>query len=182
MIQIAEEVFASRGFAAASMDDIAELVGVSKPMLYEYFRSKEGLLAACVAQSRAELREVTEAAIAGAPSAEEALRRGLRAFFDFVRERRRAWSLLRHEATLIGTAAWAEVEATRQQQTNLITKSLADHFPADSPLRVEAAAEFIVGACERLAIWCEQNAEVTPEQATNYAMEILQNGLFRRTP
>lgn len=180
MIEIAEEVFATRGYGAASMDDIAELVGVSKPMLYEYFRSKEGLLAACIAQSRAELREATELAIAGAPSTEEALRRGLRAFFDFVRERRRAWSLLRHEAALIGTAAWKEIETTRQQQTNLIMKSLAGHFRTDSLLRVEAAAEFIVGACERLAIWCEQNDDVTPEQATNYAMEILWNGLFRR--
>ncbi|WP_043840997.1 TetR/AcrR family transcriptional regulator [Amycolatopsis taiwanensis] len=180
MIQIAEEVFASRGYAAASMDDIAERVGVSKPMLYEYFRSKEGLLAACIAQSRTELREATELAVAGAPSAEEALRRGLRAFFDFVRERRRAWSLLRHEGSLIGTSVWAEIEVIRQQHADLIVKSMADHFETGSLLRVEAAAEFMVGACERLAIWCERNDEVTPEQATNYAMEILWKGLSGR--
>lgn len=33
MIQIAEEAFAEHGYAGASMDDIAERVGVSKPML-----------------------------------------------------------------------------------------------------------------------------------------------------
>lgn len=181
MIQIAEEVFASRGYAAASMDDIADRVGVSKPMLYEYFRSKDGLLAACIAQSRAELREATELAVAGAPSAEEALRRGLRAFFDFACERRRAWSLLRHEASLIGTSAWTEVEVTRRQHADLIVKSMADHFETGSLIRVEAAAEFMVGACERLAIWCERNDEVTPEQATNYALEILWNGLSGRS-
>lgn len=179
MIQIAEEVFASRGYAAASMDEIAERVGVSKPMLYEYFRSKEGLLAACIAQSRTELRAAIEQAVAGTSCPEEALRRGLRAFFDFARDRRRAWSLLRHEGTLIGTPAWEEIEATRRQQADLIATLLADHLAPGSPLRVEAAAEFVVGACERLAIWCERNNEVTPEQATNYAMVILTNGLFR---
>lgn len=180
MLQIAEEVFASRGYVAASMDDIAELVGVSKPMLYEYFRSKEGLLAACIAQSRTELREATERAVTGSPSAEEALRRGLRAFFDFLREHRGAWALLRHEAALIGTPAWDEIETSRRRHADLITESMAAHFDADSPLRVEAVAEFIAGACERLAIWCAQNTGVTPEQATNYAMGILWNGLSAR--
>jgi AcrR family transcriptional regulator len=180
MIQIAGEVFAERGYAAASMDDIAERVGVSKPMLYEYFRSKEGLLIACIEKARTELREATEQAVAGAPSAEEALRRGLREFFAFVRERRRAWSLLRHEVSLAGTSAWDEIEATRRQQTGLIAKLLADFLLDRSPTRVEADAEFIVGACERLAIWCEQHEEVTPERATAAAMDLLWNGLSGR--
>jgi AcrR family transcriptional regulator len=180
MLQVAEDVFAERGYAVASMDEIAEQVGVSKPMLYEYFRSKEGLLLACIAQSRAELREMTEQAVAGAPSAEEALRRGLRAFFTFIRSRRKAWSLLRHEMALIGTSASEEIEATRLQQTDLIGKLMAGYFEIGSPIRVEAAAEFVVGACERLAIWCERHDEVTPERATDYAMDLLWSGLHER--
>ncbi|HVW40923.1 MAG TPA: TetR/AcrR family transcriptional regulator [Amycolatopsis sp.] len=180
MIQVAEGVFAERGYAAASMDEIAERVGVSKPMLYEYFHSKEGLLLACIAQSRAELREVTEHAVAGAPSAEEALRRGLRAFFDYIRQRRQAGSLLRHEMTLIGSGASGEIDATRRQQTDLIAKLMEGYFDTGSPLRVEAAAEFVVGACERLAIWCERHEEVTPDRATDYAMDILWTGLRER--
>lgn len=180
MVQIAEEVFAERGYTTASMDDIAERVGVSKPMLYEYFGSKEGLLLACIAQARAELRESTELAVVGAPDAEEALRRGLRAFFVFVRERRRAWSVLRQEMSFPGGSAWAEFEATRRQQTDLIARLMAAYFVSDSPLRVEADAEFVVGACERLAIWCEQHQEMTPEQVTDFAMDLLWTGLSGR--
>ena len=180
MIEVAESVFAERGYAAASMDEIAERVGVSKPMLYEYFHSKEGLLLACIAQARAELRKVTEESVAHATSAEDALRRGLLAFFVYIRERQQAWSLLRHEMVLIGTSASDEIEATRRQQTDLIAKLMAGFFDAGSPLRVEAAAEIVVGACERLAIWCEQHAEVTPERATDYAMALLWTGLSDR--
>lgn len=180
MIEVAEAVFAERGYVAASMDEIAERVGVSKPMLYEYFHSKEGLLLACIAESRAELRKVTEEAVAGALSAEDALRRGLLAFFVYIRERRQAWSLLRHEMVLIGTSASDEIEATRQQQTDLIAKLMAGYFDTGSPLGVEAAAEFVVGACERLAIWCERHDEVTPERATDYAMDVLWSGLRER--
>ncbi len=180
MIEVAESVFAERGYTAASMDEIAERVGVSKPMLYEYFHSKEGLLLACIAESRAELRKVTEESVAGATSPEDALRRGLLAFFVYIRERRQAWSLLRHEMVLIGTSASDEIEATRRQQTDLIAKLMTGYLDLGSPLRVEAVAEFVVGACERLAIWCERHVEVTPERATDYAMDVLWSGLRGR--
>ncbi len=180
MIEVAERVFSARGYAAASMDEIAELVGVSKPMLYEYFNSKEGLLLACIRESRAVLREVTEQATIGATDAEDALRRGLLAFFVFIRERRQAWSLLRHEMALIGTPAADEVEETRRQQTDLIAALMSGHFDNGDDLRAEAAAEFVVGACERLAIWCERHDEVSPEMATGYAMDVLWSGLRER--
>lgn len=180
MVEVAEQVFSARGYASASMDEIAELVGVSKPMLYEYFNSKEGLLLACIRESRSILREVTEQATVGAATAEEALRRGLLAFFVFIRERRQAWSLLRHEMALIGTPAADEVEETRRQQTDLIAALMSGHFDSGDDLRAEAAAEFVVGACERLAIWCERHDEVTPELATEYAMDVLWSGLRSR--
>ena len=59
MLDVAEEVFGERGYQATSMDEIAERCGVSKPMLYEYFGSKDGLLVACVSRSKAELLDVT---------------------------------------------------------------------------------------------------------------------------
>src|SRR4051794_25477254 len=43
MLAAAGAVFAERGFHAASMDEIAEQVGVSKPMVYNHFGSKEQL-------------------------------------------------------------------------------------------------------------------------------------------
>lgn len=181
MLQVAEAVFSERGYAATSMDEIAERVGVSKPMLYEYFHSKEGLLLACIQASRAELREVTERATLGAPDAEEALRRGLHAFFVFIREHRQAWSLLRHEMTLIGTSAADEIEAIRRQQTDLIANLLGAYRDPEDPVLTEATAEFVVGGCERLATWCEKHEDVTPDQATEYAMSLLWGGLARGT-
>ncbi|PXY20897.1 TetR/AcrR family transcriptional regulator [Prauserella muralis] len=179
MIDVAEAVFAERGYAAASMDEIAERVGVSKPMLYEYFNSKEGLLLACIREARAALRTVTEEAVAGAPTAEEAMRRGLHAFFVYIRERRQAWSLLRHEMALIGTSAAEEIEATRQQQTDLIATLMGGYLDSSDPVRTQASAEFVVGGCERLAIWCEAHENLTPEQVTEYAMDLLWGGLER---
>lgn len=180
MLDVAVRVFSERGYLAASMDDIAERVGVSKPMLYEYFGSKEGLLLATIREARAELRTATETAVAGARSGPEALRLGLLAFFEFIDKRREEWSLLRHEGSLLGTPAADEVEGIRQQQTEL-NAMLMRAFDPDAPdLLIEAAAEFLVGAGERMALWCERNSAVTPELAAEYTYELFWNGLGGR--
>jgi AcrR family transcriptional regulator len=48
ILEAALEVFATRGFAAARLDDVAARAGVSKGTLYLYFKSKEELFKAVV--------------------------------------------------------------------------------------------------------------------------------------
>ena len=48
LVELGEELFAERGFAKASMDELARRAGVTKPVIYELFGSKEGLFNACL--------------------------------------------------------------------------------------------------------------------------------------
>ncbi|MEU4559487.1 TetR/AcrR family transcriptional regulator [Actinoplanes sp. NPDC023936] len=48
ILDAAVQGFAERGFAYASMAAIAQRAGISKPLVYEYFGSKEGLYLACL--------------------------------------------------------------------------------------------------------------------------------------
>src|SRR3954454_340559 len=41
-------VFGESGFAATSVADVAAAAGISKPLIYNYFGSKEGLYAVCI--------------------------------------------------------------------------------------------------------------------------------------
>ncbi len=43
LLETATELFAEKGYAAASVREIVARAGVSKPVLYYYFKSKEGL-------------------------------------------------------------------------------------------------------------------------------------------
>jgi len=181
MIAVAEEIFAARGYQASSMDEIAERVGVSKPMLYEYFGSKEGLLVACIRQARAELLAATLASVEGVSSAEEALRRGLTAFYEFIDSHRRSWELLRQEAAVAGQTAMDEIEAVRQQQTGVNATLFASFLP-DLPHRdLEAYAEIVVGACERLAMWYVGRDDVTAADAAELVMRMVWFGLAGAT-
>lgn len=176
MLEVAESVFARRGYQAASMDEIAELVGVSKPMLYAYFGSKDGLLLACIQRARAELHEVTTAAIAQGGSALDVMRRGLVAHFRFIDAHTQAWAILRAETSLFGEAA-AEVERVRSQQAELIATSTATFVPDVDPLLVEAYAEMLVGATERISLWRERHPGITPEAAAELIIAVVWNGV-----
>jgi AcrR family transcriptional regulator len=178
MMTVAEAVFAEHGYVATSMDDIAERVGVSKPMIYEYFGSKEGLLVACIRQVRSELHDLTAESVIGARSPEEALRNGLITFFQFTDEHRRSWDLLlRTEAAVVGPAAVAEIEAARQEQIDLHITLFSAYMPGTDQRFLEAAAEILVGACERLSVWYVRHDDVTPEEAAEHIMRMTWLGL-----
>jgi AcrR family transcriptional regulator len=173
ILDAAVAVFGERGYQAASMDVVAERVGVTKPVLYAHFGSKEGLLLACIARARAELLEVTTAAAASVHGPEEMLRRGTLAFFEYLERREPAWSLLYSESTVAGEA----LEDIRAQQTDFIAALLAAQAPDTDPQRLAGWAQVIVGACERLALWRGRERTVTSEQATEYLMDLVWTGL-----
>ncbi len=172
ILDAALAVFAERGFQSASMDAVAERVGVTKPVVYTHFGSKEGLLLALLAQARAELLDVTTAAAASADNPQDALRHGTLAFFTYV-ERRPAWSLLCAESSVAGEA----LEGIRAQQTDFIAALLVAQSSNAPTQQLTAWAHVIVGACERLAIWRANDPTVTAEQATDYLMDLVWTGL-----
>ena len=155
ILAAAEEVFAERGFQNTSMDEVSLRVGVSKPMLYEYFSSKEGLLLACVARIRADLHGVTLQAVSAAEprGPRAALEAGLEAYFDFADRHGRAWAVLLNESVIVAGPAEEAIEEIRGQQTKLLENVISRWQPAASPVRVSVLAHGLVGAGERVARW-----------------------------
>jgi AcrR family transcriptional regulator len=179
MVEAAGQVFAQRGFRAASMDEIAGRVGVTKPMLYEYFGSKDGLLVACVARAQDELSARTELAHRSSSDPERRVREGVRAFFDFVTDHATAWSVLRSEPALDdGPAGGAVGGAVRQRGDQLAAVLATCPHLAEMPgSRLAAYADVVVGACERLAARLGSDRELGPAEATDVVMDALWHGL-----
>jgi AcrR family transcriptional regulator len=48
ILTVASEIFASDSFAATNILAVADRAGISKPLIYNYFGSKEGLFLACI--------------------------------------------------------------------------------------------------------------------------------------
>ena len=84
LLRLATEVFTEKGYQATSMDDIATAAGVTKPVLYQHFRSKETLYVEVLdVIGEAMLVEVRDMAGRGG-DAEDRVRLGLRRFYELM--------------------------------------------------------------------------------------------------
>ena len=71
LLNAAVRVFDRKGYAGASVREVAELAGVTKPAVYYHFGSKEGLLLAILRQAEQQFTEAMERAIARTGSARD---------------------------------------------------------------------------------------------------------------
>lgn len=62
ILMAAMELFMKRGYHATSIDDVAKHAGISKGLLYNYYKGKEELLATMVEARVGEVAQVMEAA------------------------------------------------------------------------------------------------------------------------
>jgi AcrR family transcriptional regulator len=171
LIEVAEAVFAERGFKSVSMDEIAERARISKPVLYDHFGSKDGLLAAVVLRIRTEMRAAVEDALVTVTEPDEALWVGLRAYFRFISSHVSAWSVLLAENALTGPVA-EEVEGTRRQQSELISTLAAAQLPPEDAGKAVVFAEAVIGACERLVLLQRtRQTEWTPESLSTELLD-----------
>ena len=114
--RIAEDLFGRFGYQGTSMDDVARLAGVSKPVVYDLVGSKEELFKLCMARSADELALRVAAAVE-ATAGDDRLRAGALAFFRFVDEHRPAWRGLLASGSAPLTAEMAEI---RRNQAGLV--------------------------------------------------------------
>lgn len=181
LVDVAESVFAERGFRESSMDEIAIRAGVTKPVLYDHFGSKDGLVAACIRRSGRRLFASITGAVERATGPADLLAAGLAGFFDFIESHGEAWFTLVGESAVVGEAAMA-LEAIRREQAEYVAAMLGARLPGVPAARVEIFAEAIIGACERIALWRREAPSVSVEEATAALMTLVWGGLDALTP
>ncbi|MEW2283464.1 TetR/AcrR family transcriptional regulator [Streptomyces sp. NPDC047841] len=183
MLDAAVRIFGQRGYMAASMDEIAELAGVSKPLVYLYLNSKEDLFTACIRREAAALTEAVRAGVRPGLPADRQLWDGLRAFFAYTAEHPDGWSVLHLQARTHGEPFAAEVAAMRAEIVAFVTRLVAvaareAHRDPDLPEHeVAGLAEALVGAAESLAAWANATPGTTARQAAATLMNFAWAGL-----
>ncbi|RFU87775.1 TetR/AcrR family transcriptional regulator [Streptomyces triticagri] len=183
MMDAAVRVFGQRGYRAASMDEIAELAGVSKPLVYLYLNSKEELFTACIRREAAALVDAVRGGVTPGEPADRQLWAGLRAFFTHTAERPDAWAVLHSQARTHGEPFAAEIAVMREEIVAFVTLLIAEaaREAHDNPLLPEqdvaGLAEALVGAAEALAVWANAASGVTAKEAAATLMNFAWSGL-----
>lgn len=159
MLDAAVTTFARRGYRAASMDEIAEAAGVSKPLVYLYLNSKDELFTACIRREAEALKAAIRAAVEPGAPADRQLWSGLLGFFEHTAAHPEGWTILYSQARTVGEPFAAEVAVMRSEIVAFVTELIAaaardaDCDESLAEREVGALAHALVGAAESLAGW-----------------------------
>ena len=184
ILAVAGRVFAARGYHAASMEEIAVQAGVTKPLVYAYFGSKEGLYVAYIEQSGRELLDRLRGAADPDAPPKERLLAGILQFLGFVEERRDGWLVLHAEAATRGGPLADELASVRAAIAGMIRRLLEQTIPdvrvsRETTAALDGVAHAFVGAGESLANWWLAHPDVPPEQVAQLLVALGRAGVDR---
>jgi AcrR family transcriptional regulator len=149
LIQLGVQMLATRRLDDLSVEALADEAGISRGLLFHYFRSKQEFHLEVVRACARELLERTEPDPELSPV--DQLRASLGAYIDYVTENRDVYvSLVRGAAS--GDAAVREVaDETRTEQANRVLKHL-DALGLPGAERTELAVRGWVAFCEEVVV------------------------------
>jgi len=198
ILEVAARTFAQRGYHATTMDEIADAVGVSKQLVYNYVGSKEQLYLSCYREAGRTLQARLDQAADRAEPPDLRLWHGILAFYTFVDEHREAWSILygpgaareggfagevarqraavaSHLARLF--AASRAAEGAPRPRRRAAAEPPAEPASGEPPPGLEEVALALVGAGEVLATWWLAHPEVPKEKVALRLMNFAWLGL-----
>jgi AcrR family transcriptional regulator len=177
ILDVAEETFAELGYQGASLEDVAARAGITRPLIYTHFESKDELYLEILKTARGELEASMISAVASVSGAERQLRAATRAYFTFVQEQGRRWDMLFGGGAAVAGAVAEEAAELRFQTAEKIAALVTSAAPGVPAEHALAYAHAISGCGEQLAKWWRRHPDVPLEDIVDRQMEILWSGL-----
>ncbi|HVK23924.1 MAG TPA: TetR/AcrR family transcriptional regulator [Actinokineospora sp.] len=168
ILDIAADEFGRAGHAHASIAAIAQRAGISKPLIYGYFESKDGLYLACLHRSGRTLVDAVGAAQNGTTAARGVAT--LSAIFTALEPRRHDWALLYDPTLPPDSAVLAAARPYRRALADFgavgVAEILGDADPLDRSLLTHLWYSAVAAAVEW---WQDHPNESAAAMATRCA-------------
>lgn len=182
MLSVALPLFARRGFHAVSVDEVAAGAGVTKPMVYAYFGSKDGLFEACAGRAADRLVAALEASAAHHTDPAERMWHGLLAVFRWIAEHREAWTVLYGApggggSPFAGPAARASDRMARLVADQFADTLRAQGMGATAEQHAAPMAHAFVAATVGMGRWWMEHPEEPPEVPALRVMQLAWSGI-----
>lgn len=176
LLDVALEVFGEHGFHPTSMNDVAEAAGVTKPVLYQHFRSKRDLYREVLGDVGAHLLDAITKATAAAGSPHEQVELGFVAYFRFVESHEAAFRVLFGGGTRRDEEFAAQVAKVEGAIAEAIA-ALIDVEGLDATSRRQLA-HGLVGLAEGTSrLWMAEGAAQPAEDVARLLADLAWRGL-----
>jgi len=152
LLEAASTLFASRGYQAIGLRDLASHLGLHAGSLYHHIESKQGLLFELIESSLADLLYETRQCLKGARSTSERLQCFVQAFVAYSQANPDKLTLLTREAVNLSEEQVLQVEQLKAEYSGLLSDIVAAEcgLPA---ARARSIAHAVLGLLCGQAQW-----------------------------
>src|SRR5918992_664920 len=176
LIAVARSIFSQKGYAAASIEEVAQRADVSKPIVYEHFGGKEGLYAVIVDREvRDLLSRITEALVAEHPRLR--LEQAATAFLTYIEEEPEGFRILIRDTPAVGgTGTLASLIGDIAAQVESV---LAQEFKSRGydPKMAPIYSRALVGMVALVGQWWLDEGKPKREIVASHLVNLAWNGL-----
>ncbi len=181
LLTVGRKLFATKGFEAVSVEEIAAKAGVSKPVVYEHFGGKEGLYAVLVdREMNSLLGSISDALTAG--TARELVEQAAMALFDYIDTNPEGFRILVRDSPVsqqTGTFASLLVDVAAQVEHLLAAEFSAHKLNAKlAPMY----SQMLVGMVALTGQWWLDVRKPRKEEVVANLVNLAWNGLSNMDP
>lgn len=177
LLTAAQEVFVTRGYHAAAMDEIAVHAGVSKPVLYQHFPGKMELYLALLEQHSEELVGNVRSALESTTENKQRVAATFSAFFEFVCGEGEAFRLVFESDLRNDSRVRQRAERTLRECAEMISQVIQEDTGASSE-ESHLLAMGLVGMAETSArYWVGSSRHVGRVQAEQLVARLAWRGI-----
>ena len=176
LLDVALAVFGEQGFHPASMNDVAEAAGVTKPVLYQHFRSKRDLYREVLTAVGARVLDAITKATAAAESPRHQVELGFIAYFRWVEANEAAFRVLFGG----GTRRDEEFAAQVALVEGAIAEAIATLIDVEGLTTAQRRqlAHGLVGLAEGTSrVWMAEGAEQPADELARLLADLAWRGL-----
>jgi len=176
ILQVASEIFGTDGYAATSIQTVAERAGISKPLVYNYFGSKEGLFLACLDRAGTIVADEIERIAQGDAVGVERGMRTLDGMFTILEPQPYLWKLP-YDPTAPATGAVADaIDHYTQRISKLADEGVSELMSLagnTDPVDVSAMTAVWLGIVDSLMNWWMDHPEESAAAMMQRCMRLL---------
>ncbi|MFD8777427.1 TetR/AcrR family transcriptional regulator [Streptomyces sp. NPDC057889] len=168
ILDAAAQEFGAKGYARGSTAVVAAQAGISKPMIYEYFGSKDSLYLTCLEHAGSRLVEAVAVSQKG-PSDLTRAARTLEAIFRALESRVHDWALV-YDTTLPADGPLHAAAAVYRQELNRLgavgVAEFLDSSRAGEPLDTDFATHLWYGTVSAAVAWWRHHPDQSADDMT----------------
>ncbi|MFB7165211.1 TetR/AcrR family transcriptional regulator [Streptomyces sp. NPDC056242] len=166
ILDAAAQEFAAKGYARGATAVVASRAGITKPLIYEYFGSRDGLYMACLDRAGSRLVAAVESSQRG-PADGGRAERTLVAIFGALESRLEDWELVYDSTLTADSDLYPAASAYRRDLNRMGAVGVAEFLAgslADDPLDIDLVTHFWYGIVSSSVAWWRHHPEQTAHE------------------